>query len=118
MTETPVPPDAMKFAAAYRLGIAGAPDIDHCPCGTGTPSITHILSCKYLRGRFVRHDVIVNVLVDMLRAVGVTASSEVMILEGSQKRMDIVVTLPSGRVWLDVSVVNPLIDSYINDKTP
>ena len=41
-----------------------------------------------------------------------------MILEDSQKRMDVVVTLASGRVWVDVSVVNPLIDSYLNDKNP
>jgi hypothetical protein len=54
----------------------------------------------------------------MLRAIGITASAEVMILEGSQKRMDIVVTLASGRVWVDVSVVNPLITSYLNDKNP
>jgi hypothetical protein len=54
----------------------------------------------------------------MLRAIGITASAEVMILEGSQKRMDIVVTLASGRVWVDVSVVNPLIASYLNDKNP
>jgi hypothetical protein len=116
--DTTLPPDAMKFASTYRMGTASAPDIGHCPCGTGTPSITHILSCRSLRGRFVRHDVLVNVLVDMLRAIGITASAEVMILEGSQKRMDIVVTLASGRVWVDVSVVNPLIASYLNDKNP
>ena len=72
---TTLPPDAMKFASTYRLGTAKAHDISQCPCGTGSPSITHILSCKYLRGRFVRHDVLVNVLVDMLRAIGVTAWS-------------------------------------------
>ena len=115
---TTIPPDAMKFASTYRLGTAKAHDISQCPCGTGSPSITHILSCKFLRGRFVRHDVLVNVLVDMLRAIGVTASTEVMILEGSQKRMDIVVTLATGRVWVDVSVVNPLIASYVKDTSP
>ena len=116
--ESTLPPDAAKFATTYRMGTAAAPDISHCPCGTGSPSITHILSCRNLRGRFVRHDVLVNVLVDMLRTVGITASAEVMILEDSQKRMDIVATLASGRVWVDVSVVNPLIGSYINDKNP
>ena len=116
--ETTLPPDAAKFAYKYRTGTASAPDISQCPCGTGTPSITHIMSCRNLRGRFVRHDVLVNVLVDMLRAVGITASAEVMILEGSQKRMDVVLTLPTGRVWVDVSVVNPLIATYINDPSP
>ena len=116
--ETTLPPDAAKFASTYRLGTATAHDLGHCPCGTGSPSINHILSCKNLRGRFVRHDVLVNVLVDMLHTIGVTASAEVMILEGSQKRMDIVVTLATGRVWVDVSVVNPLASTYVNDKTP
>ena len=54
----------------------------------------------------------------MLRTIGVTASAEVMILEGSQKRMDIVITLATGRVWVDVSVVNPLTSTYLNDKSP
>ena len=116
--ETTLPPDAAKFASTYRLGTATAHDLGHCPCGTGSPSINHILSCKNLRGRFVRHDVLVNVLVDMLRTIGVTASAEVMILEGSQKRMDIVITLATGRVWVDVSVVNPLATTYVNDKSP
>lgn len=116
--ETTLPPEAAKFAHNYRAGTASAPDVSHCPCGKGNPSITHILSCKHLRGRFARHDVIVNVLVDMLRAVGVVASAEVMILEGSQKRMDVVLTLPTGRVWVDVSVVNPLIETYVTDTSP
>ena len=38
-----------------------------------------------------------------------------MVVEHSQKRMDIVVTLPTGVVWLDVSVVNPLVTSYLDD---
>ena len=52
----------------------------------------------------------------MLRTVGITASA--VILENSQTRMDIVVTLASGRVWVDVSVLNPLVTTYLNDKTP
>ena len=116
--ETTLPPDAAKFAYNYRGGTAAAPDVSHCPCGLGKPSITHILSCRYLRGRFARHDVIVNVLVDMLRVVGVVASAEVMVLEDSQKRMDVVLTLPTGRVWIDVSVVNPLIATYLTDSSP
>ena len=116
--ETTLPPDAAKFAYNYRAGTASAPDVSQCPCGIGNPSITHMMSCRYLRGRFARHDVIVNVLVDMMRDVGVVASAEVMVLEGSQKRMDVVLMLPTGRVWIDVSVVNPLIATYITDPSP
>ena len=51
----------------------------------------------------------------MLSEVGYCATTEMMVVEHSQKRMDIVVTLPTGVVWLDVSVVNPLVKSYLDD---
>ena len=66
-----------------------------------------VLSCKKLRGRFVRHDVIVNLLASICRLLGLTATTEVMAVEGKQKRMDIVITLPTCRVWIDVSIINP-----------
>ena len=113
--ETTLPPAAMEFAAKYRSGTFSTEDIKVCVCGKCTPSITHILSCKYLRGRFIRHDVIVNILHDMLSEVGYCATTEMMVVEHSQKRMDIVVTLPTGVVWLDVSVVNPLVETYLDD---
>ena len=116
--ETSIPPEAMKFAVKYRLGTAEAPEVAHCVCGTAHPTVNHILSCKHLRGRFVRHDVIVNVLSKMLSEVGLTCTIEVMVLDDSQKRMDIVITLPTGRVWLDVSFVNPLTPTYVSDRNP
>ena len=49
---------------------------------------------------------------------GFTATTEVMVIEGEQKRMDIVITLTTGRVWVDVSLVNPLAPSYLRSKDP
>ena len=40
------------------------------------------------------------------RLLGLTATTEVMVVEGKQKRMDIVITLPTRRVWIDVSIIN------------
>ena len=41
-----------------------------------------------------------------------------LVVEGKQKRMDIVITLPTRRVWIDVSVINPLAPSYLRYKDP
>ena len=49
---------------------------------------------------------IVNLLASVCSRAGFTAT-EVMVIEGKQKRMDIVITLPTRRVWIDVSVINP-----------
>jgi hypothetical protein len=114
--ETTLPDTAMQFTTRYRTGTLSTDEIKVCVCGKVSPCATHILSCKRLRGRFVRHDLQVNVLHDMLCEVGCTTSSEVMILEDSQKRMDLVVTMFTGRLWVDVSVVNPLKDEYVRDK--
>ena len=52
------------------------------------------------------------------RLLGLTATTEVMVVEGKQKRMDIVITLPTCRVWIDVSIINPLAPSYLRHKDP
>ena len=90
-----------------------------CKCGRDTTNLNHVLSCKKSRGRFVRHDSQVEVLNTMLREAGVVARKEVRVIGGTQKRMDIVITLPSGeRMWIDVSVVNPEAPTYASKATP
>ena len=54
----------------------------------------------------------------MLKAAGFVARSEVMVVEGTSKRMDIVVTLPTEVLWIDVSVINPTAPSYLKRKEP
>ena len=116
--DTTLPSHAMEFAVKYRLGTVVAPDVQFCMCGKSKPSVDHILSCRNLRGRFVRHDVISNVLASMLNEVGIATTSEVMVLEHSQKRMDVVAHLPTGRVWLDTSIPNPMCPAYLKDPDP
>ena len=61
----------------------------------------------------MRHDVVVKVLLAMAARAGVVACSEVMVVEGSQKRMDLVLHFPGERVWVDVTFVNPQASSYV-----
>ena len=63
--------------------------------------------------KFVRHDTLVGVLKQLAAEAGIVASIEVAVLENSQRRMDVVLHLPTGRVWIDVSVVNSQAPSYI-----
>ena len=111
--EFSLPPAALSTICKIRTGTLTLPNLVCC-CGKTTTSLDHILSCKKLRGRFVRHDVIVGLLNSMLRDAGVVARTEVYVIGGSQKRMDIVIYQPSGeRIWIDVSVVNPEAPSYL-----
>ena len=68
-----------------------------------------------MRGVFVRHDLLRDVLKKICAMAGVVANIEVMVVEGRQKRMDLVLYFsnPVRRVWVDVSVVNPQVVSYI-----
>ena len=61
-----------------------------------------------MRGVFVRHDFVRDVM-KICSQAGVVASIEVMVVEGRQRRMDLVLYFsnPVRRGWVDVSVVNP-----------
>ena len=101
-----VPPTVLKFAAQT----AGTHTIPNprsrsCCCGSELSTV-HVLSCKQIRGVFVRHDLMRDVLKKICAMAGVVASIEVMVVEGRQKRMDLVLHFsnPVRRVWVDVSV--------------
>jgi hypothetical protein len=110
--DTTLPPAAVQFAVAYRTGTLQLPK-RACACGFPCITPAHVLSCKKMRGRFVRHDTLVVLLKQAAARAGIVASIEVMVLENSQRRMDLVLHLPAGRVWVDASVVNPQAPSYI-----
>ena len=90
------------------------PDSRSCVCDEALTTV-HVLSCKKMRGVFVRHDLLRDVLKKICAMAGVVANIEVMVVEGRQKRMDLVLYFsnPVRRVWVDVSVVNPQVVSYI-----
>ena len=46
------------------------------------------------------------------------ARPEVRVVAGTQMRMDVVVYTAMGKLWIDVSVVNPLAASMLSSKDP
>jgi hypothetical protein len=68
-----------------------------------------------MRGVIVRHDVLVEALMQTFLAAGKVARSEVRVVAGTQKRMDVVIYSGDTILWIDVSVVNPLAPSYIGN---
>lgn len=107
-----MPSASYEFYLKARTGTLRLPEL-MCVCGECSLSLQHIFSCKKLRGRFIRHDVIVTLLADMFRAAGMVARSEVRVVRGTQMRMDVVVYTANAVYWIDVSIVNPMARSYL-----
>ena len=111
-----LPPGVLRFVAQYTAGTHAIPNPRNrsCVCD-GKLSTVHVLSCKKMRGIFVRHDLLRDVLKKICALAGVVANVEVMVVEGRQKRMDLVLYFsnPVRRVWVDVSVVNPQAEAYV-----
>ena len=111
-----LPPSVLRFVAQYTAGTHAIPNPRNrsCVCD-GKLSTVHVLSCKKMRGIFVRHDLLRDVLKKICALAGVVANVEVMVVEGRQKRMDLVLYFsnPVRRVWVDVSVVNPQAEAYV-----
>jgi len=112
-----LPPAAQITTNQLRTNTLTLPP-RQCPCGKSQLSPSHCLSCKKLRGRFIRHDVIVCLLAKMFVEVGVVSRTEVRVVGGTSKRMDVVAYLPCGVFWADVSVVNPAARTSSTSKTP
>jgi hypothetical protein len=112
-TNTSMPPEVVQFLTKYRAGTLKLPD-RACVCGHPEMSPEHVLSCKKMRGLFVRHDLIVAVLRKMCARAGIPTTWEVMVIEGKQMRMDLVLHFSTGRKWIDVSIVNPQRPSYVD----
>ena len=55
---------------------------------------------------------IVSLLQDMFREVGMVVRHEMMTVDGTQRRMDLVVYTATRTFWFDVSVVNPMCETY------
>ena len=112
-----LPASAITSNAQLRLGTLQLPE-RVCCCGKETTTVAHIFSCKRLRGRFIRHDIVVEVLFQLMRAAGFTVRKEIHIVEGSAKRMDLVVYTANRVFWIDVSILNPLAATYIGMDDP
>ena len=118
LSASPTPAYSKLSAPAFSTHLklrAGTYQMPHkfCKCGKQMLTAEHCLSCKHLRGVIIRHDVLVESLTQMFLAAGKVARSEVRVVAGTQKRMDVVVYSGDSILWIDVSVVNPLAPSYI-----
>ena len=110
-----MPDDAFTLAHTVRTGTHVMPE-HMCVCGEHTTTFAHILSCKKLQARFTRHDIIVLMVENFFRNAGMCARREVQVVNGTQKRMDVVVYSGAKRFWIDVSIVNPLAATYVRSR--
>jgi hypothetical protein len=106
-----------RFHLQARVGAYLVPNF-RCVCGECVMTVDHIVSCKKLRGRFIRHDVVVALVCNFFKAAGMVARTEVRVVNGTQKRMDVVVYTATHNIWIDVSIVNPLAPSYVDKADP
>jgi hypothetical protein len=83
-----------------------------CTCGSSLV-LAHALSCKHLRGRFRRHDSLVEDLFRWLRARKVLVQKELLVLPNSSARIDLWVRLGDKLFWLDVRISDPSNPSYL-----
>ena len=108
---------AFKVAAKIRTGTLAIPS-RVCLCGQHNTTLAHIISCKRMRGKFVRHDVLVDLIRNMCLKAGLVARTEWHCVAGSQKRMDVVIFMAQKTIWIDASIVNPLAPTYLTVKDP
>ena len=76
-----MPPRVLRFVAQYRAGTHQMVN----PMGVCNEELStvHVLSCKKMRGIFVRHDFSRDVLKKICSQAGVVASIEVIVVEGT-----------------------------------
>ena len=120
-------------AHRHRLGLPPQSNLilTSCPlCGRhgsrGDPSIPlphdHFHSCQYLRGSGTtsRHNRILHVIGRLAREIGCAYWEEPRdIMPNSNNRStrpDAIITTPTGRIMIDVSVINPTSESYISRR--
>ena len=110
--------EAIRVSAGLRLGVNLC--VQHtCPCGAAVDCTgIHGLSCHLAFGRQARHQLVNDIIWRAMSAAGVPSTKEpVGLLRDDGKRPDGLSLIPwsGGRaVTWDVTVVNPLAQSYLN----
>jgi hypothetical protein len=107
------------FRAVMRIYSGNKPQVLQLPgdkaCKCSEPlTLSHALSCKHLRARFVRHDALVDDVFQWLRKRRVHAVKEYYPTESGQHRVDILVRTDSTTKWCDVTVTDPSCPSYVD----
>jgi hypothetical protein len=107
------------FALACKVRLLTEMNNDNLLCVCKRPmDLKHILTCKRQRMRFVRHDVIVQLLYELMRRAGYVVQKEVMFCFDSDKRMDVIAHLNGSMIMIDVSVENGLNEGEAVHKHP
>ena len=113
--------EAVRVAVGLRLGASLC--VPHsCPCGAWVDaSGIHSLSCRLACGRQARHHAINDIIWRALCSAGVPSTKEpVGLSRNDGKRPDGLSLIPwkNGKaVTWDVTVVNPLADSYVSNAS-
>jgi len=116
-------PDDFSEALALRLIL---PVVTHDPlsersCGICDQQVQieerdygyHALSCVKNPGRTSRHNAIVDALASLASSMGCTVEKEAMISARSEHRVDLRLNLRGALFLVDVTVVNPALESRI-----
>ena len=83
-----------------------------CVCGKPLTN-GHVLGCKRLSSRIWRHDLIVQVVYDYIRKMGIAARKEVMINPSKDWRVDVLAHIDGVTYWLDVNITEPSSPSFL-----
>ena len=95
------------------LSPAGLPPGARCKCGEQLV-LSHILSCKSLKGRTARHDAVVEDTFQWLRKRRIFVRKEVVgLVPGTANRVDLVVRADGVTYWCDVTIGDPGGPSYL-----
>jgi hypothetical protein len=70
-------------------------------------TLAHALSCRNLRGRFIRHDALVEDVFQWLRRRRIHSVKETYVSDKGEDRVDIWVRTDSAVKWCDVTVTDP-----------
>ena len=113
--------EAIRVAVGLRLGLPIC-ESHKCPCGAMVDSKgIHSLSCKLGSGKALRHNQINDIIWRALTRAGVPSTKEPNgLCFTDERRPDGMTLIPwsGGRsVTWDVTVVNPLADSYLSTSS-
>ena len=111
MTARPTRPETtmtdLEWVCAMQQR-AGQSPLSHerCFCGARLTH-AHAMSCRLLRHRLIKHDVVVHRVARWLKERGIYCVRELVVLSSGLARIDILVRHTGVVYWLDVSITEP-----------
>jgi hypothetical protein len=115
MTAKPTRPETTMSDAEWVCAMqqkAGKSPLDEleptakCFCGARLTH-AHAMSCRFLRHRLMKHDVVVHRLARWLRERDIYCVKELVVLSRGLARIDILVRHKGIVYWIDVSITEP-----------